>query len=236
MTQSIYQALANWGYHHPLHPVFVHLTIGMVAGAMIFGLLAWLSQSTSLAQTAGNCIGLALISIIPTAVIGYADWQHFLGGVWIFPVRWKLILSAALFTVLFIAWLSARKSEKTNFGQIVIYFICFAMVAAIGYFGAELVHGKKMVYKEEPGKELVEEGAIIFARSCSICHFAETKDNKIGPGLKELFQQKKFPVSQWPATRESFEKQLRTPFRNMPSFEDFEDEQIDALIAYLKTH
>jgi uncharacterized membrane protein len=75
MTQSIYQALANFGYHHPLHPVIVHLTIGMVFGALIFGLLAWLAQSAAMTQTARNCIGLALISVIPTAVIGYADWQ-----------------------------------------------------------------------------------------------------------------------------------------------------------------
>jgi uncharacterized membrane protein len=235
MTQSIYQALANFGYHHPLHPVIVHLTIGMVFGALIFGLLAWLAQSAAMTQTARNCIGLALISVIPTAVIGYADWQYFFGGVWIFQIRWKLILSVALFVILSIAWLSARKSEKTYFGHVVIYFICFVIVTAIGYFGAELVHGKKNISKEEPLKELVEEGAILFARSCSLCHFTETKDNKIGPGLKGLFKQKKFPVSQWPATRESFEKQLRTPFKNMPSFEELEEEQIDALIAYLET-
>ncbi len=235
MIQSIYQALANLGYHHPLHPAIVHLTIGMVVGALIFGLLAWLAQSAAMARTAKNCIVLALISVIPTAAIGYADWQQFFAGVWIFPIRWKLILSVALFVILFIAWLSARKSEKTYVGHVFIYFICFAIVTAIGYFGAELVHGKKIISQKEPLKESVEEGTVIFARSCSICHFTETTDNKIGPSLKGLFQQKNFPVSQWPVTRESFEKQLRTPFKNMPAFDELEDEQIEALIAYLQT-
>jgi len=235
MTQSIYQALANLGYHHPLHPAIVHLTIGMVVGALIFGVLAWLTQSAAITQTAKNCIILALISIIPSAAIGYADWQQFFAGAWIFQIRWKLILSVALFVILFIGWLSARQSEKTNFGHVVIYFICFAIVTAIGYFGSELVHGKKIISKNEPLKELVEEGAILFARSCSLCHFTETKDNKVGPGLKGLFQENNFPISQWPVTRESFEKQLRTPFKNMPAFEELEDGQIDALIAYLKT-
>jgi uncharacterized membrane protein len=235
MTQSIYQVLANFGYHHPLHPVMVHLTIGMVAGAMIFGLLAWLAQSTTMAKTARNCIGLALISVIPAAAIGYADWQHFYSGVWIIPIRWKLILSVALLVILFIAWLSARKSEKINFGHMFIYFISFAMVTVIGYFGAELVHGKKMIPKEEFSEEKVDKGAELFARSCSLCHFTETTQTKIGPGLKGLFQQHNLPVSQWPVTRESIEKQLRTPFKNMPPFEELEDEQIDALIAYMKT-
>lgn len=235
MTHSVYQALANFGYHHPLHPVIVHLTIGMVAGALIFGLLAWLAQSISMAQTARNCIGLALVSVIPAVAVGYADWQHFYSGVWIIPIRWKLILSATLFVILFIAWLSARKSEKTTFGHVFIYFICFAIVTVIGYFGAQLVHGKKMISQEEFSEEIVDEGAKLFAGSCSLCHFTETTQTKIGPGLKGLFQQNNLPVSQWPVTRESIEKQLRTPFKNMPPFEELEDEQIDALIAYMKT-
>jgi len=235
MIQSVYQVLADLNYHHPLHPAIVHLTIGMVMGALIFGVLAWLTQSSAMAQTARHCTGLALLSVIPSAAVGYADWQHFLGGVWIFPIRWKLILTAALFTVLVIAWLSARHSEKTNFGQVVIYGVCFAIVATIGYLGAELVHGKKIVLTQEPLKEVVEEGATLFTRNCSACHLTETGETRIGPGLKGLFEQNTFPVSQWPATEDSFKKQLRTPFRNMPAFGQLDDDQMEALIAYLKT-
>lgn len=235
MVQYLYQTLADYGYHHPVHPVFVHLTIGMVIGSLIFIMLAWLANSNIMAQTAKNCMVLAIVSIVPTAMIGYADWQYFFAGAWIVPFRWKIILTAALFTVLIIAWLSVRNAEKINFGHVFICFICFAIVSTIGYFGAELVYGKKIISKKEPSKELVEKGAELFARSCSLCHFTETKGTKIGPGLKGIFKEKNFPVSQWPAERESFEKQLKTPFKNMPAFGELEGEQIDALMAYLKS-
>ena len=235
MIQVIYQILADYGYHHPLHPVFVHLTIGMVVGALIFIIFAWITQSSAMAQTSKNCIGLAIVSIIPTAFIGYADWQHFFAGAWISPIRWKLILTAALFAISVIAWLSVRKSDRTSFAHVFICFICFAIVSAIGYFGAELVHGKKSVLEKEPPKELIQRGDEIFSRSCSLCHLSETKENKIGPGLKGIFQEENFPISKWPATTESFEKQLKTPFRNMPSFPELESEQIEALIVYLKS-
>lgn len=235
MIDSVYQILADFGYHHPLHPVLVHLTIGMVLGTFIFGFLAWIAQSVNMTQTARHCSGLALISVIPTAAMGYGDWQHFFAGAWILPIRWKLILSMALFVILFIAWLSARKSEKATFGNVLIYFICVGIVTVIGYFGAEMVHGKKMISKGEPLNELVVKGGEIFDRSCSVCHFTETEDTRIGPGLKGLFQKNYFPVSQWPTTRENFKKQLRTPYKNMPPFDSLEDEQIEALIAYMET-
>ncbi len=236
MFQYIYSILAEFGYHHPLHPAFVHLTIGMVVGAFIFGFIAWILQKKSMTQTARHCIGLALISVIPTAFLGYGDWQHFLGGAWIVPIRWKLILTAALFAVLIIACLSGKKLEKISFGQLFIYLIGLLIVVVIGYFGAELVHGKRVAVSEkQPNEELVLKGAEIFSKNCSFCHATDTTATKIGPGFKGIFRQDKFEVSQWPVTRQSVEKQLKTPFGNMPAFEKFDDKEIDALVAYLKS-
>lgn len=236
MFQYIYQTLAQFGYHHPLHPVFVHLTIGMVVGAFFFGFLAWILQKPAMTQTSRHCMGLALISVIPTAIVGYGDWQQFFGGIWIFPIRWKLILTATLFILLIIALLSGRRMEKIAFNQVFTYFICLLIVTVIGYFGAELVHGKKkMVSGEPPDQELVLEGAEIFVQSCSLCHFTESNETRIGPGFKGIFQQESFAVSQWPVTRQNIEKQLKTPFKNMPAFEELDDRKIDALVAYMMT-
>lgn len=236
MFQYIYQTLNKFGYYHPLHPVFVHLTIGMVVGTFIFGFLAWILQKHSITQTARHCLGLALISVIPTAATGYGDWQQFFAGIWVFPIRWKLILAATLFAILIIAWLAGRRSEKTAFSQIFIYFISLLIVTVIGYFGAELVYGKKVdISEEKPSDEMVLEGSELFAQSCSLCHHTDTTETKIGPGFKGIFHQEKFAVSQWPVTRQSVEKQLKTPFKNMPAFTELKDREIDALVAYLKT-
>jgi hypothetical protein len=42
MIEFIYQFLAKFGYTHPLHPVLTHIPIGMVMGAFLFLLIAYL--------------------------------------------------------------------------------------------------------------------------------------------------------------------------------------------------
>jgi uncharacterized membrane protein len=77
MTEFIYQTLANFGYTHPFHPTLIHLPIGMVMGAFLFALAAFIFRRTDLAQTAHHCIILGLITVIPAALLGLMDWLHF---------------------------------------------------------------------------------------------------------------------------------------------------------------
>ena len=67
--ESVYQVLAKIGYTHPLHPTLTHLVMGLVMGAFVFLLIAKFFRRGSLAQTARHCIVLALISLLPTAVL-----------------------------------------------------------------------------------------------------------------------------------------------------------------------
>ena len=39
MIESIYAALAKVGFTHPLHPILVHVPMGMIIGMFIFSLL-----------------------------------------------------------------------------------------------------------------------------------------------------------------------------------------------------
>jgi len=82
--ESFYQTLARIGYTHPLHPTLTHLVMGLVMGAFIFILIAAFFRRESLARTAWHCIILAVIALLPTAVLGYADWQHSFAGDLIF--------------------------------------------------------------------------------------------------------------------------------------------------------
>ncbi len=86
-------------------------------------------------------------------------------------------------------------------------------------------------------EELVQEGARLFNENgCADCHYADRTDAKIGPGLKELFKRDKLPMSGWAVTtEENVRKQLRTPFRAMPSFAALSEEKVKALLAFLKT-
>jgi mono/diheme cytochrome c family protein len=85
-------------------------------------------------------------------------------------------------------------------------------------------------------EELAQEGARLFnENACADCHYADRTDAKIGPGLKNLFKRDKLPMSGWAVTEENVRKQLKTPFRAMPSFAPLPEEEVKALLAFLKT-
>ncbi len=85
--------------------------------------------------------------------------------------------------------------------------------------------------EEGPAKE----GASLFAKNCSGCHYADKTEIKIGPGLKGLFKRETLPVSGRPANESNVRAQIKTPFRAMPPFAHLSEEEITALLAFLET-
>jgi uncharacterized membrane protein len=234
MFEFIYQTLTNFGYNHPIHPTLTHVPIGMVMGAFIFVLIAVISRKKNLAQTARHCAVLALIAAVPTALLGLMDWQHFYGGSLLFPIKMKLILAAILIVFLALAVIFGFFGETFSKLVISLYTLSLFSVIGLGYFGGELVYGTKT-----PAAEVAEgpaaEGAIVFQQNCSACHLTDSTATKIGPGLKALFKGDKFPVSGLAVSEENFRKQLQKPLGKMPPFGHLPPEQVEALIAYLKT-
>jgi len=147
MIEFFYKILATIGYTHPVHAPTTHIPVGMVIGAFLFALGAYLFRRSNLALTARHCIMLALIALLPTALFGYIDWQHFYAGAWVFPIKMKIGLAVLLLILLVIAVSLGRKAEKVTRGVLLIYGLCLLNVTALGYFGGELVYGGK-----EPGK------------------------------------------------------------------------------------
>jgi len=82
-----------------------------------------------------------------------------------------------------------------------------------------------------------QQGATLFSeKGCAQCHYADSRDTKMGPGLKGLFNRDSLTESGEPVSETSIRDQLLTPYRNMPSFADrLSEEEIDHLIEYLKT-
>lgn len=81
----------------------------------------------------------------------------------------------------------------------------------------------------------VERGAELFKKNCSSCHDTNSTDPEPPPGMKGLFERGKLPVSGKPVNAANIRDQIRTPYKNMPSFKGLSDDKVDALIAYLKT-
>jgi len=234
MIEFIYQTVTRFGYTHPLHPTLTHLPIGMVMGAFLFVLGALIFRRTNLTQSARHCAVLALIAAIPTALLGIMDWLHFYGGSLLFPIKMKLALAAILIIFLALAVIFGFFGEAFSKIVISLYVLCLFSVIGLGYFGGELVYGTKA-----PGAEISEgpaaEGAMVFKKNCSACHLTDSTATKIGPGLKAVFKADKFPVSGLAVSDDNFRKQLQKPFGKMPPFGHLPPEQVEALIAYLKT-
>jgi len=235
MLDQIYDTLARIGYSHPLHPAVTHIPVGLVIGAFIFSLAAWIFNRDSLSRTAKHCIILALLAVPPAAMFGLMDWRHFYAGAMLPPIRIKMVLAAILIILLLVAWLASRKENRIMRRLIVVYGMCLVTVMALGFFGGELVYGVRAGSAASIDSPLVRRGADIFGQRCSVCHYAEKNEAKIGPGFKGLFQKDRLPVSKKPLSDDAIISQLRSPIDKMPPFPDLSQEQIQALIAYMKT-
>jgi len=88
----------------------------------------------------------------------------------------------------------------------------------------------------EPGKRWgdIERGENLFIKKCAFCHHTDSKDTKVGPGLKGIFKQKVLPVSKRPVTRENIRNQIRTPFANMPAVPDLSKQDIRDITEFLR--
>ena len=234
MIEFIYQTLTKFGYTHPLHPILTHVPIGLVIGAFLFALAAMVFRWTSLTQTARHCVILAVIVVVPTALLGIMDWQHFYGGAMIFPIKMKLVLAGVLLIFLVLAVAFGLLGEKFTRVVTALYVGCLLSAVGLGYFGGELVYGTKAP-AEKVAAGPVAEGAKVFKQNCSACHLTDSTAKKIGPGLKGIFKLDKFPVSKKQVSEENFKQTLTKPFDKMPPFGHLTPEQVDALTAYLKS-
>ncbi len=241
MIEVIYPFLESLGYTHPPHPALTHLPVGLTFGAFLLALAGTVFGRESFSRSAFHCAVLALLSLMPTVLLGLADWSRYYGGALIFPIRMKLILAGALALVLICAVVAAWR--KASGGAA---FICYTLgvmaVIGLGFYGGELVYGSSPAPVESSSEPdgpadsaLVAAGVEVFDRNCSFCHATSGTADKVGPSLGGLFAMDQLPVSNWKATEANIRKQIQTPYDEMPSFDGLSNEKMDALIAYLKT-
>ncbi len=79
-------------------------------------------------------------------------------------------------------------------------------------------------------------GKEVFDQKCSVCHFADSADRKIGPGLKGLSKRGTFSVNNKKVTTENLTTWIENGDSLMPPFKDVLDaQQIKDVVAYVKT-
>ncbi|MCF8063159.1 MAG: cytochrome c [Deltaproteobacteria bacterium] len=121
-----------------------------------------------------------------------------------------------------------RKTDlKRTTTGVVIVITCIVLL--LGAFRA-LVRAPAGLAEKEAGAALFQE------TGCTQCHYTDSRETRIGPGLEDLFERETLPASGRPVSEENVRRQLESPYENMPSFADELDrEQMNLIIDYLKT-
>ena len=153
MIHSVYVLLKSLGYNHPIHPTLTHITVGLTIGTLVFGIVSVFFRRVRLKLTAWHCAMLAIVSIGPTVLFGYMDWQEKFNGEWLTPIIIKMILAGVLFVCLLAALLLGRAQDWDRHGtetapwrepraiaSLVLYAVCTGIVVGIGYLGGSLVY------------------------------------------------------------------------------------------------
>jgi len=87
-----------------------------------------------------------------------------------------------------------------------------------------------------PNAAAVGRGKTVFQQKCSVCHYDNSDQKKIGPGLKGLSKRGTFSVNGNKITDESLRAWIENGDQLMPPFKDvLEAGQIKDVIAYVKT-
>lgn len=101
--------------------------------------------------------------------------------------------------------------------------------------------GKEKEKEKENGKEKEKAGDAaaggqdVFDGNCALCHFADSTDKRIGPGLKGLFHREKLFDGR-PVNEDNVRDLVLNGGGKMVPFKDkLESKEMDDLIAYLKT-
>ncbi len=79
-------------------------------------------------------------------------------------------------------------------------------------------------------------GKEVFAKKCALCHFAESDQKKIGPGLKGISKRGTFTVNGNKFTEENLKTWIENGDSLMPPFKEvLEPPEVKDVIAYVRT-
>ncbi len=84
-------------------------------------------------------------------------------------------------------------------------------------------------------EQLKELGRKVYGSNCIICHYADSKKTKVGPGLKGLFKERLTPVKKVAVTEENILIQIQKGSEQMPPYAHISGDSLRALLAYLKS-
>lgn len=116
---------------------------------------------------------------------------------------------------------------------LIIPIILICILSSCKDMGEKSLPGIKVNLRTDA--ESINKGRELFTSKCAFCHDPNSTNTIVGPGLKGILRRDKLPMSKRPATPENVVRQLKAPYKDMPSFSYLSAEEIEEIIAYLNT-
>jgi cytochrome c5 len=93
----------------------------------------------------------------------------------------------------------------------------------------------KWIFTKLKDEKTSPKGQDLFTANCAVCHFSDRTDAKVGPGLKGVFKNPRLPGTGRPTSEETVQDQIQKGGTKMPPFKNLTDEEVLAIIDFLKT-
>jgi len=91
------------------------------------------------------------------------------------------------------------------------------------------------IFTKLQNAKAAKSGKDLFTANCSICHFPDRKDIKVGPGLQGLFNNQTLPKTGRPTSEKNIRETIVNGGEKMPPFKHLKDQEIKTIINYLKS-
>ncbi|MBI5849018.1 MAG: cytochrome c [Nitrospirae bacterium] len=162
------------------------------------------------------------------------------------------VLTILCFKVLVVVWYKQFYARLQTAGLILAFVSVCMISTSAGYYLLITKFGKAIPVAGSAGKgtaavteqsgmiakidpESIRKGKELYEDKCTFCHDPFSNKALTGPGHKGILKNPRLPVSGKPAIPENIASQLRSPFKDMPSFSYLSDIEVQSLIAYLNT-
>jgi cytochrome c5 len=91
------------------------------------------------------------------------------------------------------------------------------------------------IFTKLQNAKAAKSGKDLFVANCSVCHYHDRKDTKVGPGLQGLFKNPTLPKTGRSASEKNVRETIVNGREKMPPFKHLKDDKINAIIDYLKS-
>ena len=90
------------------------------------------------------------------------------------------------------------------------------------------------VFTKLKNQKMAPSGETLFKNNCAVCHFTDSRAKKVGPGFLGLFKGAQLPSGK-PLSEATVIDQIRKGGGGMPPFAHLKDDELQALVEYLKS-